>query len=65
MNKKVTLRELVGARIVVAICIAVFYWCWARNNWENYFISIQNFVAIFLFCFSGFCFCARKSTKKR
>ena len=32
MKEKVTLRELVGARIVLAICIAVYYWCWARNG---------------------------------
>ena len=54
MKKTVTLRELVGARIVLAICIAVYYWCWARNGWESYFPSIQNCVAIFAFWF--FCF---------
>ena len=56
MKKKVTLKELVGARIVAAICIAVYYWCWARNGWENYFSSIQTTVAIlafFFFCFLG------------
>ena len=56
MNRKVTLKELVGARIVAAICIAVYYWCWARNGWENYFTSIQTTVAIlafFFFCFLG------------
>ncbi len=56
MEKKVTLRELLGARVVLAICIAVYYWCWARNGWANYFVSIQNCVAIFavlFFCFLG------------
>ena len=61
MREKVTLKELVGARIVLAICIAVYYWCWARNDWENYFISIQNCVAIFAFCF--FCFLAVREKK--
>ena len=61
MNKKVTLRELVGARIVLTICIAVYYWCWARNSWENYFSSIQNCVAIFAFCF--FCFLSIREKK--
>lgn len=61
MNKKVTLRELVGARIVLTICIAAYYWCWARNSWENYFSSIQNCVAIFAFCF--FCFLAIREKK--
>ena len=56
MDRKVTLRELLIARIVLAICIAVYYWCWARNGWENYFSSIQTTIAIFailFFCFLG------------
>lgn len=61
MNKKVTLRELLGARLVLAICIAVYYWCWARNGWENYFSSIQQCVAIFAFLF--FCFLAVRERK--
>lgn len=61
MKEKVTLRELVGARIVLAICIAVYYWCWARNGWENYFTSIQNCVAIFAFLF----FCSLAAREKR
>ena len=61
MKKKVTLKELVAARIVVAICIAVYYWCWARNDWEDYFSSIQQCVAIFAFLF--FCFLAVRERK--
>ena len=61
MNKKVTLRELLVSRIVLAICIAVYYWCWARNGWENYFRSIQQCVAIFAFMF--FCFLAARERK--
>ena len=61
MNKKVTLRELLGARLVLAICIAVYYWCWARNHWEDYFSSIQQCVAIFAFLF--FCFLAVRERK--
>ncbi len=59
--KKVTLKELLGARIVLAICIAVYYWCWARNGWKSYFVSIQNYVAIFAFWF--FCFLAVREKK--
>ena len=61
MNKKVTLGELLGARIVLAICIAVYYWCWARNGWENYFSSIQQCVAIFALMF--FCLLAVRERK--
>ena len=59
--KKVTLRELVGARIVLAVCIAVYYWCWARNGWADYFSTIQNSVAIFAFWF--FCFLTSRERK--
>lgn len=61
MNKKVTLRELLGARLVLAICIAVYYWCWARDGWEDYFSSIQQCVAIFAFLF--FCLLAVRERK--
>ena len=64
MKEKVTLRELVAARIVLAVCIAVYYWCWARNNWENYFTSIQNCVAIFAFLFFWFLVMREKKYKK-
>ena len=59
--KQGTLKELLGARIVLAICIAVYYWCWARNGWKSYFVSIQNCVAIFAFWF--FCFLAVREKK--
>ncbi len=61
MKEKVTLKELLGARIILAVCIAVYYWCWARNGWANYFTSIQNCIAIFAFCF--FCFLAMREKK--
>lgn len=64
MKKKVTLRELVGSRIVLTICIAVYYWCWARNSWENYFFSIQNCVAIFAFWFFWLLAVREKKYKK-
>ncbi|MEI3085063.1 MAG: hypothetical protein V8S87_03120 [Oscillospiraceae bacterium] len=61
MNKKVTLGEFLVARLVLAICIAVYYWCWARNDWEDYFSSIQQCVAIFAFLF--FCLLAVRERK--
>lgn len=61
MDRRVTLRELLIARIVLAICIAVYYWCWARNGWENYFSSIQTTVATFAFLF--FCFLGARERK--
>lgn len=61
MKEKVTLKELLIARILLAICIAVYYWCWARNGWKNYFTSIQNCIAIFVIYF----FCSLSIREKK
>ena len=47
--KKVSLRELVADKIVFAILIAVYYWMWARNDWKNYYTTIQVVVCTFSF----------------
>lgn len=47
--KKVSLRELVADKIVFAILIAVYYWMWARNDWKDYYTTIQTVVCIFSF----------------
>ena len=49
MKNKVTLKELLGTQIIIAILIAIYYWCWARNGWHEYYVSIQNTVGIFVF----------------
>ena len=64
MNKKVTMRELVGARIVLAVCIAVYYWCWARNDWHNYYTTITNAVATFTILFFVFLASRERKYKK-
>lgn len=51
MNKKVTLLELVGTKIIYAVLIAVYYWMVARRDWHDFYISIQNAVAIFTVLF--------------
>ena len=47
MKKKVSLKELVGTKIIYAGLIAAYYWMWARQDWHNYYDAIQN--AVFLF----------------
>ena len=49
MKNKVTLKELLGTHIIIAVLIAVYYWCWARNGWHGYYVSIQNTIGIFTF----------------
>ena len=50
--RKVSLREIVADKIVFAILIALYYWMLARNDWHNYYTSIQY--AVFAFTFFYF-----------
>ena len=49
MKSKVTLKELVGTKIIYAVLLVCYYWMWARRDWHNYYEPIQN--AIFMFSF--------------
>lgn len=51
MKTKVSLRELVGTKIVYALLLVCYYWMWARRDWHDYYVSIQNAVACFTFLF--------------
>ena len=47
--KKVSLRELVADKIIFTVLIAVYYWMWARNDWKDYYTTVQIFVCTFSF----------------
>lgn len=47
--KKVSLRESVADKIVFAVLLTVYYWMWARNDWKDYYATIQNIVYVFSF----------------
>ena len=51
MNKKVTLKELVGTKIIYAVLLVCYYWMWARRDWHNYYDTIQNMVVVFTIVF--------------
>lgn len=51
MKKKVTLKELVGTKIVYALLLVCYYWMWARRDWHDYYTTIQNLVAYFTLIF--------------
>lgn len=51
MKSKVTLKELVGTKIVYALLLVCYYWMWARRDWHNYYDTIQNMVVIFTIVF--------------
>ena len=47
MKSKVSLKELVGTKIVYALLLVRYYWMWARRDWHDYYMSIQYAVAGF------------------
>lgn len=51
MKSKVTLRELVGTKIIYAALLVCYYWMWARRDWHDYYTTIQNMVVVFTFIF--------------
>ena len=51
MDKKVSLREIVGTKIIYAIMIAVYYWMWTRLDWKGYYDTIQRFIGSFVAIF--------------
>lgn len=51
MNKKVSLKEIVGTKIVYAIILVSYYWMWARSDWKDWYETAQFVLGVFLFSF--------------
>ena len=51
MKSKVSLKELVGTKIVYALLLVCYYWMWARRDWHDYYMSIQYAVVGFSILF--------------
>ena len=51
MKEKVSLKGLVGTKIVYAGLLVCYYWMWARRDWKSYYDLIQNMIAIFTVLF--------------
>ena len=51
MKSKVTLKEMIGTKIVYAILLACYYWMWARQDWHDYYTTIQHVVVVFTIVF--------------
>ena len=51
MKSKVTLKELVGTKIVYAVLLVCYYWMWARRDWHSWYGTIQNMVVVFTIIF--------------
>lgn len=53
MKSKVTLKELVGTKIVYAALLVCYYWMWARRDWHDYYETIQSAFVVFTVIFLG------------
>lgn len=51
MKSKVSLREKVGTKIIYAALLVCYYWMWARRDWQDYYMTVQNMVAVFTVVF--------------
>lgn len=51
MKSKVTMKELVGTKIIYALLLVCYYWMWARRDWHDYYDTIQNTVFVFTIAF--------------
>ena len=51
MKSKVTLKEVVGTKIIYAVLLVCYYWMWARRDWQAYYETVQNTVFIFTIVF--------------
>ena len=51
MNKKVSLKEIVGTKIVYAIILTSYYWMWARTDWKDWYEMMQYVLGVFLLSF--------------
>ncbi len=65
MKSKVTLKEIVGTKIIYAVLLVSYYWMWARRDWHDYYDVIQNAVVTFTIVFFVIqAACIRKYSKE-
>ena len=51
MKRKVTLKELVGTKIIYAVLLVCYYWMWARSDWHDWYMTVQNVIVVFTVVF--------------
>ena len=51
MKSKVTLKEIVGEKIIYALLLVCYYWMWARRDWQGYYDTVQNLLMGFTILF--------------
>ncbi len=51
MKQKVSLKEMVGTKIIYAALLGFYYWMWARRDWHDWYTVIQHTVIVFTILF--------------
>lgn len=64
MNKKVSLKEIVGNKIVYAVILVSYYWMWARTDWKDWYLTLQFVLCCVLAAFFAFQHMRIKKYKK-
>jgi len=64
MNKKVSLKEIVGTKIVYAIIFTSYYWMWARTDWKEWYLTAQSVLGCVLIAFFLFQYMRIKKYKR-
>lgn len=47
MKTKVSLKEMVGTKIIYAVLLVFYYWMWARRDWHDYYDTVQLVMSVF------------------
>ncbi len=47
MNKKVSLVEIVGMKIIFAVIFALVYWMWARSDYQAWYPKVTSSIVFF------------------
>ena len=42
MNRKVSLKEIVGTKIVYAVFLVFYFWMWVRTDWKEWYPMLQS-----------------------
>ena len=49
MKNKVSIREVVATKIIIAILIAGYYWMWSRSDWQPEYRQFSSYWGFLLF----------------
>lgn len=41
MSRKVSLKEIVGTKIIYAVFLVSYYWMWVRTDWKDWYQTVQ------------------------